>query len=271
MGNRFGSEGKPILGGSEDGKTDIVGIFESTVQPCIAELLGVAFFVFIGTASIATGNLLAEAVAHGLALALVIGSLGIISGGHLNPAVTVGIAISGAIGPVLALFYIISQLLGAIIGAALTRGVLDYTSDVMVGHNGTQTVYEMINGGAHSKGDHVRNGTAVLAEIVATMLLVLVVLMTAVRNRDKSEKVVAPVFIGLVVLVDILTIGPITGGSMNPARSFGPAIVFDDISTSVWHYHWIYWVGPLVGGVIAAYIYRLFLAEPEKRMLFKRD
>lgn len=269
-GSKPDSESTPILGGG-GGSMDSAGIYEKILQPCLAELAGVAFFVFVGATSAATDQLLLIAVAHGLALAIAIGSLGIISGGHLNPAVTVGVAIAGGIAPGLALLYILSQLIGAILGAALCRGVLNYTSAVLTASNATQTVYEQFKGGAHALGPNVEVGTATLAEIVVTTLLVLVVLMTAVRKRSAQEKVVAPVFIGLVVLVGILAIGPVTGGSMNPARSFGPAVVFANISSSVWHHHWIYWVGPIVGAIFAGFAYRLLLASPDKRLLFKRD
>lgn len=246
-------------------KRDSIGIYEDIIQPCLAELTGVAFFVFMGVASMASGNPLAIAVGHGLALALAVGSVGIISGGHLNPAVTIGVLWAHAISPILAGCYIVSQIVGAILGAALARGVLHYTPD-----GANETVYKSITAGVNKVGDDVTLGTAVLAEIVATAFLVMVVLMTAVRSRNQSEAVAAPMYIGLSVLVGILAIGSVSGGSLNPARSFGPALVGVDMGSKVWKRHWVFWVGPIVGSIISALIYRVFFAEPDKRVILKR-
>jgi len=241
---------------------------------CVAEFVGCLIFVFVGSCSFFGGNkygLEVPAMAHGFTIALLIIGLGHLSGGHFNPAVTVGIAISREINPILAVCYIVSQLLGGFFGALLVRGVMDYP------------VYMYISGGTTNANlAYTTIWGAMGAEVVMTYILVHTVLNAAV-DSDGSN-VLAALGIGLCVLVDIMAGGMISGASMNPARSFGPAVVYSffyekdyrnqicgnpcgtDYS-KVWEMHWIHWVGPMLGAVIAGLMYTLVFARRQKRLI----
>ncbi|XP_012935620.1 aquaporin-8 isoform X1 [Aplysia californica] len=229
------------------------GFFDGLLRPCLAELVGVTLFVFIGTMSVNGNDTLGIALAHGLAIALLVMSTASISGGHLNPAVTLGVFLSGSIAPLTALLYFISQLLGGILGSALTRGVL------------SQHTFTNISGGATTLGPTTSAAQGLLCEVVLTSVLVSVVLLAAVDEDTKN--LLGPLGIGFAVVVDILAGASVSGASMNPARSFGPAVVVSVYDSDVWSYHYIYWVGPALGSLLAVIWYRLFLAGPHKRLI----
>nr|XP_006813480.1 PREDICTED: aquaporin TIP1-3-like [Saccoglossus kowalevskii] len=216
-------------------------VMERYIRPTFAEFFGVMCFVFIGSMSSVVGypgggdaaaGLIAVALAHGFAIILFVAGFGNTSGGHFNPAITLGIMISQEINLIVGVLYIVFQLLGAIVGAAIVKGVL------------TDAVYDYINGGATLKGDAYSLGEAVGCEWILTMILVSTVLQSAV---DSKPSVLAPMAIGLAVGAGILAGGTVSGASMNPARSFGPAVV-----SGIWTDHWIYWVGPPIGGITSA-------------------
>ncbi|KAH9519952.1 Aquaporin-8 [Bulinus truncatus] len=237
---------------SESITSSFSDIFEEYIRPCFAEFLGLTLFVFIGCTSIynTNGNIVGIALAHGLSIALLVIATGSISGGHLNPAVTLGVLIAGAISPVKAILYIVAQVLGGILGASITRGVLG------------DTIYGKIGGGAHDLGYNVSIGEGILCEVMLTAMLLTVILASAVDPKTKS--VLAPLAIGFTVVADILAGGSISGASMNPARSFGPAVVVS-YTKSFWENHWIYWLAPSLGAAFAAICYRFVLASPDNR------
>ncbi|XP_048248156.1 aquaporin-8-like isoform X1 [Haliotis rufescens] len=239
--------------------------FQKILQPCMAEFLGMCLFVFVGCLTVqdplgiaktSPPSAPAVAVGHGFAIAFFIVAFGNISGAHLNPAVTLGILLSGAITPVMAAAYVIAQLTGAMVGAGFVRAVLPLEE------------FMAINGGAHILNAPVIGpGPGILCEILLTTVLVLTVLLSAVDDHNKSS--LAPLAIGFAVTVCILAGINTTGASMNPARSFGPAVALSVYMPSVWTYHYVYWVGPLLGAVIAAIFYRIIFACPEKRFFCK--
>ncbi|XP_069840090.1 aquaporin-8 [Dendropsophus ebraccatus] len=229
--------------------------FEVYVQPCIAELLGTALFVFIGCLSVIENfpytGVIQPALAHGVALGLTIAILGGISGGHFNPAVSLGAFIIGGLNVVLVVPYWICQLCGGMIGAALAKAMTmenKYANAVGAAFNAVKT------------DTHVPR--ALGAEIVMTFFLVLAVCMGAINKKTATP--LAPFCIGFTVMADILAGGPISGACMNPARAFGPAVV-----ANYWEYHWIYWVGPMVGGLLVGGIIRLLLGDPKIRLFLK--
>ncbi|OWF40857.1 Aquaporin-8 [Mizuhopecten yessoensis] len=223
-----------------------VGPFRTYVRPVLAEFVGTTLFVFIGVLSVQSGNLASIGLAHGLTIALLIMGLGKISGGHFNPAVSLGVCLSGGITVVLTVAYIVAQILGGMIGAAFVRAILE------------DKMYNAIDGGAHIPS--IDAGWAVFGEIILTTILVLSVLMNAVNDETKNE--FAPFAIGFAVAVDIMAAGSTTGASMNPARSFGPAVAGSVvIPQDPWSYHYVYWVGPAGGAVLAALLYRFVLSS----------
>jgi MIP family channel proteins len=211
-----------------------------------AEFIGTFALVFVGGGAIITSPMLQVqaavvniAFAHGLILALMVTATMRISG-HLNPAVTAGFLVTRRIEPMMAVVYWIAQIMGAIVASYLLKALYPI-GIVMTTHLGAQSISADIN-----------MIQAISLEAIATFFLVFVVFGTAVDPRAPK---VGGFAIGLTVTAGILAIGPLTGGSMNPARSFGPAIVghFYEGQTA-------YWIGPLIGGIVAALLYdKLFL------------
>jgi MIP family channel proteins len=216
-----------------------------------AEFIGTFALVFVGGGAIITSPMLQVqaavvniAFAHGLILALMVTATMRISG-HLNPAVTAGFLVTRRIEPMMAVVYWIAQITGAIVAAYMLKAL--YPA-------GIATATRL--GGQQISAD-INMIQAIGLEAIATFFLVFVVFGTAVDPRAPK---VGGFAIGLTVTAGILAIGPLTGGSMNPARSFGPAIV-----GHVFEGQTAYWIGPLIGGIAAALLYdKLFLRrEPE--------
>src|SRR4051794_38414092 len=179
-----------------------------------AEFIGIFALVFVGGASIMSAKLsqssnvlMNAAVAHGLILAILVTATMRISG-HLNPAVTIGFLVTRRIEPLMGMLYIVAQLLGAVVAAYALKAV--FPSAVAMG---TRL-------GGQAIALDVTMGQAILCEAIATFFLVFAVFGTAV---DPHAPKVGGFAIGLTVAADILAIGPLTGASMNPARSLGPA------------------------------------------------
>jgi MIP family channel proteins len=227
----------------------------NSAQKLLAEFIGTFLFVLIGAGAICTDQamrgsggsgmgLIGIALAHGLALSVVITALGHISGGHFNPAVTIGFWVTRKMSTVLALGYWAAQLLGSLCAA--------YT----LAHLLPATIWGPVALGTPDLTDFSRLH-GILLEAVMTFFLVFVVFATAVDPKGAFNKI-AGFAIGLTVAADILLGGPFTGASMNPARSFGPAL-----AAHHWNNHGVYWAGPLLGGVIAAWVYDRFLLKKD--------
>lgn len=227
----------------------------NSAQKLLAEFIGTFLFVFIGAGAICTdqamrlaGNsgigLIGIALAHGLALAIVITAVGHISGGHINPAVTIGFWVTRKMNTLLSLGYWSAQLLGSVCAAYVLAHLLP------------PAVWGPVALGTPDLTDFTRLH-GILLEGVMTFFLVFVVFATAVDPKGAFNKV-AGFAIGLTVAADILLGGPFTGASMNPARSFGPALIANH-----WQNHGVYWAGPLLGGVIAAWVYDRFLLKKD--------
>ncbi|XP_045214723.2 aquaporin-8-like [Mercenaria mercenaria] len=243
--------------------------FDRIWRPLIAEMVGVTLFVFVGCCAFLSGEITSVALGHGLTFALLIMGLGEISGGHFNPAVTLGVTLAGGLPVVLAPAYIIAQIVGGILGASLVRGTLP------------KGVYSMIGGGVHHLGkfyipasetvatESVEPGWGLLIELVLTTVLVFTVLMSAVNPKTKTS--LAPLAIGFAVAADIMAGVRLTGASMNPARAIGPAIVASAVLDDAWEYHYIYWVGPILGAILAALLYKLFFTSANQRWIARAE
>ncbi|HEX9890429.1 MAG TPA: aquaporin [Actinomycetota bacterium] len=212
-------------------------------QRLLAEFVGALALVFIGGAAIissqAGGGLITVALAHGLAIAVMVSAVGHVSGGHFNPAITIGAWVTQRIRLGDALGYLGSQLAGAAAGALLLR--LSIPKELWEPTSlGTPTVTEFAGFGV---------GQAVLIEAVLAFFLVWVVFATAM-DPDGSFGKIAGLAIGLTIAMGVMAAGPFTGAAMNPARAFGPAVV-----GGFWTNWWVWWVGPVAGGIIAALLY----------------
>ena len=207
----------------------------------LAELVGTFTLVFIGAGAGALaasngGGLVAVALAHGIALTVIVYAWGSISGAHVNPAVTFGVALAGRMDWGKAVRYWLAQLIGAAVASYLLLFLIGTTGSL----------------GMTLPAANVSPVQAIVIEAVLTFFLVSAVFGSAVAGRNGNA---AGLAIGSVLAMDILMGGSLTGASMNPARSFGPALAmlhFQDL--------WIYVVGPLLGGGLAALLYdRAFL------------
>jgi len=252
----------------------------SIVKDCVSalgEFLGTAFFVFLGIGSVnsafhgmqaqnvdtisflkdvanvtddddvvnrgfATGasasSQIAIAFGFGFGLMCMVWAFYRISGGHLNPAVTLGLFCSGAVPIIKAVLYIIAQLCGAIIGSLFAKAFFPKPVDG-------------VTRGANAIAPGMSTTAGFFLELVLTFLLVFVVHMLALQGNNARN--VAPFVIGSIVFVGHLVAIPVTGTSMNPARSFGASVV-----AGKWDHHWVFWVAPLLGGVLASCVYRIF-------------
>ena len=216
----------------------------------IAEAIGTFALSFIGVLAITAAgvvgapagltNLASIGLAHGLTIGVMVAALGAISGGHFNPAVTFGFVITGRMKILTGVYYWVAQLVGATIAGLVLLGVV-----------GGQAVAN----GTPNLAPNVSVGTGILVEVVLTFFLVLVIFGTAVDER--APKSIFPLAIGLTIALDIMGGGPLTGASMNPSRTFGPAL-----ASGMWSNHLVYWIGPLIGGGLAALLQHYVLMEP---------
>jgi aquaporin TIP len=216
----------------------------------IAEFIGTFALIFVGVGAIAadhiTGGasgLVGIALAHGLTIAVMVTATGHISGGHLNPAVTIGALVAKKIDSGKAIGYIIAQCLGGIVAAFLIKQVVPV--DVLMA--------PQVNMGTPALGPNITLTQGLITEIVLTFFLMFVVYGTAIDARAPK---VGGLFIGLVIVLDILIGAPISGAAMNPARHLGPALLGGGMQNL-----WLYWVGPIVGGALAGKVYHDVLEE----------
>ncbi|OGY23600.1 MAG: hypothetical protein A2172_00035 [Candidatus Woykebacteria bacterium RBG_13_40_15] len=207
--------------------------------PYLAELLGTFGFVFVGGSSVVVNNatngslgIVGIALAHGLALMAFIYAFSHVSGAHLNPAVTLSFWITKKIENSVAAGYVIAQLAGAILAGIFIEGIFGNARAAIP----TVALSNPI--------------TAVLLEGVLTFLLVLVVFGVLVDRRSQTKH--AGIAIGLVYTGLAIVGFSLTGGLLNPARAFGPAVV-----ANYWANHLIFWLGPLIGATFATLVYQL--------------
>lgn len=187
-------------------------------------------------------RLMIIALTHGFAIAFLTYATANLSGGHINPAVKFATWATKNISSSRAIMFVLAQLVGAVAGALLLLAAIPDAADT--------------NLGAHALGPDVSISMGIIMEIIITFALVFVIFATAVDSGGMGN--LAPLAIGLAVLVDHLLAVSVTGASMNPARSFGPALVAGE-----WDNHWIYWIGPLIGGGLAGMVYQFsFMNRP---------
>jgi aquaporin Z len=224
-----------------------------TLRPLVAECVGTALFVFLGAGSIVANAMgggrlgpigpLGIALTHGLAMAVIVSCTMAISGGHINPAVTFGLWLAKKIDPRTAGGYVLAQLLGAVIGAALLPLVFPAAS------------VRAMSYGTPLLASTTTLGQGIVIEAVMTFFLVSAVFGTLVATDGPK---IGGFGVGIAILVCGLMGGAATGAAMNPARALGPAIVSVTFTGQV-----VYWIGPLVGAAVAALVW--------DKLLLKRD
>jgi MIP family channel proteins len=234
----------------------------------VSEFFATMIFVFIGCGSVVATqatlglssiqipSLTLISLAHGFCIMVLVYTVGEISGGHINPAVTWATLLTQKISLLRAGIYWVSQLLGGMVGAGVLRGIIPQKI-----HTGL---------GCHSINAALSVGQGFAAEIVFTFIFIFVVFATAISpfvgkiaplagGSEYGPGKLTPFAVGMTILI-LHAVGiPLTGASMNPARSFGPAVVM-----GCWDNHWIYWIGPLFGSTAAALIAQvIFLSSPD--------
>jgi len=210
-----------------------------------AEFIATMLFIFVGNMSVVSTVVAGKfdvvniSLAYGLMIVIMVAVFADISGGHINPAVTWAMIITQNISVQRGVIYIGMQVFGAIIGNVLIRiGVgPQYAGSIGVNKLNTITAWE-----------------GFICELTFTFILVMVVFHVAVKKTDVAgSAAIAPLYIGFAVLIAHLGSVNLTGTGINPARSFGAAIVHGE-----WADHWIYWIGPLLGATLAPLTFRAF-------------
>jgi len=185
--------------------------------------------------------------AHGAAIGLMVYTFGHVSGAHINPAVTIPMMITRKIGIVDGIGYIVFQIIGGVIAAFSLKTILPEL--------GAKVNYGVQGGPSELLGNSAMSGFAL--EAIFTFFLVAVIFMTAVHKKAAAGMHGLSIG-GMIFLLHLVGV-PLTGASMNPARTFGPAL-----ASGYWDFHWIYWAGPIIGGIIAGLImYYIFVRKAD--------
>ncbi|XP_060525966.1 aquaporin AQPAe.a [Cylas formicarius] len=222
----------------------ILGISEITENKSIwrmlvAEFLGTLVLVAVGTGScIGTPTVVQIALTFGLTVATLAQCIGHVSGCHVNPAVSVSLFCTGDIKLVRCLLFVVVQCIGAMAGSSLLKAMIP---EELVGTLGMTAV-----------NPDLSSYQGLLVEAVLTFLL-LFVIHAVCDPRRKDVKGSIPLAIGFAISACHLSGIQFTGSSLNPARTFGPAVVMN-----LWDNHWVYWVGPILGGIVAGLVYKFF-------------
>ncbi len=247
---------------NDEGGNQPSGMYGSSVDSsnvvgaAVAELIGTFILIFTGC-SVAVAAILqrpiagpgiydslAVALAFGLALVVVVAAIGHVSGAHVNPAVTLALAVTKKFAWQYVPIYIGAQLAGALLGAIAVWVIYGDASR------------ELANVAATFPAEGVGDLRALVAEILVTFILVFVII--SVATDDRAPAGVAPLAVGFALACGVFIAGPVTGGSLNPARTLGPMIVAFDFSAV-----WVYIVGPVIGALLAALVYERFASQAD--------
>merc|ERR1711871_664357 len=229
--------------------------FTTLLRGGAAEAIGVFLFVFTGCGAAISvgGGLYPIAFAFGLAIMVLVFATADISGGHLNPAVTLALLAAGKVAGknesavTKSVVYIMCQCAGAIFGALFLKAL-------------TPEAFHKTHLGCNDHGN-ISPVQAIFIEIITTFTLVITIFGNAYETGPKGGTAnhVAPIPIGFAVVLGILATGRLSGGSMNPARSLGPAV-----AAGYWHVHYVYWVGPIIGAVLAGLLWKNVFSKLDK-------
>nr|AMW03267.1 aquaporin TIP [Tamarix hispida] len=227
-------------------KSALAEFFSTLIFVFAGEGSGMAFNKLTDSGSATPSGVIMASLAHGFGLFVAVSVGANISGGHVNPAVTFGAFVGGHITLLRAIWYWIGQLAGSVIACLLLK----------FSTGGLETSAFALSSG-------VSAWNALVFEIVMTFGLVYTVYATAVDPKKGNIGIIAPLAIGFIVGANILAGGAFDGASMNPAVSFGPAVV-----SWTWTNHWVYWVGPFIGAAIAAIVYdHIFIGDVQHEQL----
>jgi MIP family channel proteins len=215
-------------------------------QKLLAEFLGTFAIVFFGEGALCadqfthgTGNigLTGVALVHGLALAVMMAALAHISGGHFNPAVTIGFWVTKRMATLDVILYWFAQIAGAVAAAFLLKAIIP------------DDIWRAVALGTPEFARDFPRWAGMALEATGTFFMVLVMFATTQDDRV-TIRANAGYAVGFLYALGIIVAGPFTGGALNPARAFGPAL-----AATHWANHGVFWVGPLAGGFAAALLY----------------
>jgi len=236
------------------------------LRPAFAEFVGSGLFVYVACGAAAnTSNFLtpgpvtiAIALAFGLTLFTLCFMIGHISGGHLNPVISIVFVALRKISKIRGVMYVLAQFLGTLVGAALLRASTPPAWTVNGKSVPNCLASNQVNG-------DVTPGVAFLVEIILTFFLLMVV--CAATDSNRSNQTLIPLAIGICVTCCHLMALPVDGCSLNPTRSFASAAVASATPgcETVFANHWIFWIGPLIGGSIGAFVYEYVFYEGGER------
>ena len=254
--HRRGGRGRSGSSGSSG--TGLYGsqIGSNVLPAAVAELIGTFILVYTGTAVVVATVLdqpitglsydsLAIPLAFGIVLVALVAALGHVSGAHLNPAITIALAATRKFPWNFVPAYLVAQLLGAILAAIATWITFGAEARNQVGL------------ASPALGPGTGFLQAILIEIFVTFILVFVVI--SVATDDRAPAGVAPIAVGFALAAAIFIAGPSTGAAVNPARALGPIIV----AWTNWNVALIYIIGPIIGGVLAAFLYDSFISKAD--------
>lgn len=261
-------------------KVEIGTVTRDVLRGALAEFLATALFVFIGTGSAASTGLFLErnaplsngevarimpiAMAFGVAIMVLVYAFGHISGGHINPAVTLMLVLINQCDLVRGVLYVLAQLLGATLGSLFLWGCTSGLQGVGVQDSSLTPPFNL---GANSLTAPLSTGNGFFFEFLGTLLLCLTVAGTAVDKKSmaQGQPSTAPIAIGFAVFLAHVVLVPFTGCGINPARTFGPALVNSFAGNNeAWNVTWFYYVGPWLASAVAAVIHEGFQILGEK-------
>jgi aquaporin Z len=232
----------------------------SPLKKYVAELIGTMVLVLMGCGSavIAGKNLAALngngivgiAFAFGLAVVAMVYAIGSISGCHINPAISISMFVAGKLSPKDTAFYVVFQCVGAVIGSGILYAIAVGNPSFNLGFNGLgQNGYGTASPGGYNMT------SAFIAEVVLTFIFLLVIFGS---TSERAPKGFAGLSIGLTLVLIHLVAIPIDGTSVNPARSLGPAVITAFANTTALSQLWLFWVAPIIGGVLAAIVWKIY-------------
>ncbi|KTG31190.1 hypothetical protein cypCar_00019584 [Cyprinus carpio] len=220
-----------------------------TGSATVAEMIMTLFLTMVVSMGAVNGRTRSQLAPFCIGLTV---TANILAGGsHFNPPFTIAIWLCGGIQLTMVVPYLISQIIGGVLGAAMSKVMTSHENYV----NATGAAFTILK-------SEEQLGKVVFAEMAMTCLVTMVVLLGAVNGKSKSPMV--PFMVGCTVIVNVLAGGDISGTCLNPARAFGPALM-----ANYWTYHWVYWVGPIGGGLVAAALVRLLLGDGKIRVILK--
>lgn len=230
-----------------------LGVSELTTinlwKAALAEFLGTAFLVLFACGQ-TEATRTSISLVFGLAVATLVQCISHVSGGHINPAITFGLLATGKVSILRAVIYVVVQILGAITGSGL-----EHVLNGDFPHSGGVVGLHPALGAGEGLG----------IELLISFVLVLTVYAVCDTNRTDVKGSV-PLAIGFSIAACHYYAVPYTGAGMNPARAIGPAIIYN-----TWDNHWIYWIGPIIGGVAAGLLYQFVFSAPQTTLILVED